>query len=130
LSRSGNSAASSSTPSTTAISASALDVSVQAAIVEVLRRLQDERGLALIFITHNLALVRSIAQRVLVMRDGRVIEAGDTETLLEHPQAEYTRRLLSDIPRPYPPAPGIAGTSRDRIAPDRNIRGAGRGAGS
>ena len=83
---------------------SALDVSVQAAIVEVLQRLQAERGLAVVFITHNLALVRSIAQRVIVMQDGRIVEASDTETVLEHPRAEYTQRLLTDIPRPYTPA--------------------------
>jgi peptide/nickel transport system ATP-binding protein len=108
---------------------SALDVSVQAAIVELLRRLQDERGLALVFITHNLALVRSIAQRVLVMRDGRVIEAGDTETLLGHPQTEYTRQLLSDIPRPFTP-PGTASTSRSRIAGEMNTLAARWGSGS
>jgi peptide/nickel transport system ATP-binding protein len=103
---------------------SALDVSVQAAIVEVLRRLQDERGLALVFITHNLALVRSIGQRVLVMRDGRVIEAGDTEALLEHPQCEYTQQLLTDIPRPYTPASGSAATSPSRTARAMNTRAA------
>jgi peptide/nickel transport system ATP-binding protein len=80
---------------------SALDVSVQAAIVEVLRGLQAERGLALVFITHNLALVRSIAQRAAVMQDGRIVEQGDTDQVLDKPQAEYTQRLLADIPRPY-----------------------------
>ncbi len=79
---------------------SALDVSVQAAIVETLRRLQSERGLALAFITHNLALVRSIAQRVMVMQAGAVVECGSTERILEAPDNEYTQALLRDLPRP------------------------------
>ena len=80
---------------------SALDVSVQAAIVETLRRLQFDRGLTLAFITHNLALVRSIAQRVLVMQAGLVVESGATATILEAPETEYTRTLLKDLPRPW-----------------------------
>jgi peptide/nickel transport system ATP-binding protein len=89
---------------------SALDVSVQAAIIETLRRLQHERDLALIFITHNLALVRSIAQQVLVMQNGIAVEAGDVGTVLDRPQADYTKRLLVDVPKPYrsEPAPALA----------------------
>ncbi len=79
---------------------SALDVSVQAAIVETLRRLQSERGLSLAFITHNLALVRSIAQRVVVMKAGVLVESGATEAILERPEDEYTQALLRDLPRP------------------------------
>jgi peptide/nickel transport system ATP-binding protein len=78
---------------------SALDVSVQAAIVELLRRLQQERGLSLLFITHNLALVRSIAQEVVVLHEGRVVEHGPTDTVLSHPVDEYTIRLLEDVPK-------------------------------
>ena len=81
---------------------SALDVSVQATIIEMLRRLQAERGLALVFITHNLALVRSIAQRVAVMHDGTLIETGETQQVLDRPQAEYTRQLIADLPRLNP----------------------------
>jgi peptide/nickel transport system ATP-binding protein len=84
---------------------SALDVSVQAAIIQLLRRLQNDRGLAVVFITHNLALVRTIAQRVLVMNAGKIVEANDTHTLLDHPQAQYTQQLLDDIPRPYTRVP-------------------------
>lgn len=80
---------------------SALDVSVQAAIVETLRNLQFERGLALAFITHNLALVRSIAQRIVVMHSGVAIETGPTDTTLEHPASQYTQGLLRDLPRPW-----------------------------
>jgi len=80
---------------------SALDVSVQAAVIETLRGLQEDHGLTLLFITHNLALVRSISQHVVVMRDGRIVEAGETDEVLDHPRDEYTHRLLEDIPTPY-----------------------------
>ncbi|HJW74774.1 MAG TPA: ABC transporter ATP-binding protein [Thermoleophilia bacterium] len=83
---------------------SALDVSVQAAIVELLRRLQRERGLSLIFITHNLALVRSIAQQVVVLHQGDVVETGPTDAVLSRPQDDYTRRLLADLPQLWPTA--------------------------
>jgi peptide/nickel transport system ATP-binding protein len=78
---------------------SALDVSVQAVIVEELRRLQRERHLAMLFITHNLALVRSVAQQAVVLRDGAVVESGPVEQVLEHPAHEYTARLIADVPR-------------------------------
>jgi peptide/nickel transport system ATP-binding protein len=78
---------------------SALDVSVQAVIVEELRRLQRERHLAMLFITHNLALVRSIAQHAVVLRAGTVVESGPVEQVLERPADPYTARLMADVPR-------------------------------
>jgi peptide/nickel transport system ATP-binding protein len=78
---------------------SALDVSVQAIIVELLRRLQRERNLAMLFITHNLALVRSIAQTVVVLSAGKVVEQGPVEEILERPRESYTIRLLEDVPK-------------------------------
>jgi peptide/nickel transport system ATP-binding protein len=78
---------------------SALDVSVQAAVVELLRRLQRQHGLAMIFITHNIALVRSIAQQVIVMHNGRIAESGAVADVLDRPRAEYTRQLLDDVPK-------------------------------
>ncbi|HEY8302157.1 MAG TPA: ABC transporter ATP-binding protein [Jatrophihabitans sp.] len=78
---------------------SALDVSVQAAIVTLLRELQEDLGLSILFVTHNLPLVRSIAQRVAVMQDGRIVEAGSVDQVLERPEHDYTRRLLADAPR-------------------------------
>jgi peptide/nickel transport system ATP-binding protein len=78
---------------------SSLDVSVQAVIVELLRRIQSERHLALVFITHNLALVRSIAQSAVVLRQGAVAESGPVEQILEHPADPYTRRLVEDVPK-------------------------------
>jgi len=78
---------------------SALDVSVQAIIVELLRAIQRDRSLAMIFITHNLPLVRSIAQTAVVLQDGRVVEAGPVEQILERPASPYTARLIADVPR-------------------------------
>jgi peptide/nickel transport system ATP-binding protein len=77
---------------------SALDVSVQAAIVELLARLQHDLGLAMLFVTHNLPLVRSIAQRAAVMSRGRIVELDDVDRVLERPVEDYTRRLLADTP--------------------------------
>jgi peptide/nickel transport system ATP-binding protein len=77
---------------------SALDVSVQAAIVELLAELQRELGLAMLFVTHNLPLVRSIAQRVAVMSAGRIVELGPVEQVLQSPRDDYTQRLLADTP--------------------------------
>ena len=78
---------------------SALDMSVQAAIVTLSRGLQDELGLAILFVTHNLPLVRSIAQHVAVMRNGRIVGSGPVIRVLDHPEQDYTRRLLADAPR-------------------------------
>ncbi len=77
---------------------SALDVSVQALLVEQLRRLQQERELSMVFVTHNLAVVRSIAQQVVVLSQGRVVEQGAVEDVLVNPQHAYTRQLLADVP--------------------------------
>jgi peptide/nickel transport system ATP-binding protein len=77
---------------------SALDVSVQAAIVELLGNLQRDLGLSMLFITHNLPLVRSIAQRVAVLSQGNIVELGDTGQVLTDPQQPYTRQLLADTP--------------------------------
>jgi peptide/nickel transport system ATP-binding protein len=77
---------------------SALDVSVQAAIVELLVELQQDLGLAMLFVTHNLPLVRSIAQRVAVLSQGRIVELGSVDQVLESPMDPYTRRLLADTP--------------------------------
>jgi peptide/nickel transport system ATP-binding protein len=78
---------------------SALDVSVQAQVLNLLKDLQDELGLAYIFISHDLAVVRFMADEVIVMKDGEVVEQADVEQILERPQQEYTRRLLGAIPR-------------------------------
>ena len=78
---------------------SALDVSVQAVVIELLRAVQAQRRLAMIFITHSLALVRSVAQSVVVLRRGVVVEAGPAEQILARPGSQYTARLLADVPK-------------------------------
>jgi peptide/nickel transport system ATP-binding protein len=83
---------------------SALDVSVQASIVSLLRDLQRDFGLSILFVTHNLPLVRAIAQRVVVMRNGQIVEAGAVAQVLDHPADDYTKRLLADAPRLDAPA--------------------------
>jgi peptide/nickel transport system ATP-binding protein len=77
---------------------SALDVSVQAAIIELLGRLRQEMGLSLLFITHDLALIRTIADTVAVMNEGRIVEHRSVEQIFTAPSAEYTRKLLANTP--------------------------------
>ena len=77
---------------------SALDASVQAAIVELLEELREREDVSLLFVTHNLALVRTIADRVAVLDRGRLVESGVTARVLDAPEAEYTQRLLADTP--------------------------------
>jgi len=80
---------------------SALDVSVQAQVLNLLKDLQDELGLAYIFISHDLAVVRFMADEVLVMQDGEVVEQAGVRQILEQPQRDYTRRLMAAVPRGY-----------------------------
>jgi peptide/nickel transport system ATP-binding protein len=77
---------------------SALDVSVQAAIFDLIAELQREMKLGLLFVTHNLALIRTIADEVAVMSAGRIVELGKVDDVLDAPQDAYTKALLADTP--------------------------------
>jgi len=81
---------------------SALDVSVQETVLDVITDLQDDLGFACLFVSHDLAVVQHFAERVVVMRRGRVEEQGPTARTLLHPETDYTRRLLAAVPVPDP----------------------------
>ncbi|MGI8559409.1 MAG: ABC transporter ATP-binding protein [Solirubrobacteraceae bacterium] len=77
---------------------SALDVSVQASIVALLEQLRKEESLSVVFVTHNTALVRTIADRVVVLLDGTIVEDGETSQVFDHPRSAYTRELIANTP--------------------------------
>ena len=83
----------------------ALDVTIQAQILKLLNELQVKLGMAMLFITHDLAIVRKMAKHVVVMKDGKAVEAGLLSDVFAHPQHEYTKRLLAAEPRGAPPRP-------------------------
>jgi peptide/nickel transport system ATP-binding protein len=78
---------------------SALDVSIQAQILTLLRRARSDLGLAILFISHDLAVVEWLCERVAVMHRGRIVEEGERDRVLHHPSAEYTRCLIAAVPR-------------------------------
>jgi peptide/nickel transport system ATP-binding protein len=78
---------------------SALDVTVQAEVLELLRGLRDERGMAILFVSHDLAVIAELCDRVAIMRSGQVIEQGGTQQVIAAPRQDYTRELLAAVPR-------------------------------
>ncbi|MAZ21111.1 MAG: microcin ABC transporter ATP-binding protein [Roseovarius sp.] len=83
----------------------ALDVTTQAQILKLVRNLQDKHGMAVLFITHDIGVVAEIADRVIVMRQGEIVEQGATADVIGAPQTDYTRRLINAVPSLIPPAP-------------------------
>ncbi len=77
----------------------ALDVTIQAQIVELLQKLNREKGTTIMFISHDLSLVRKLCERVVVMEDGKMVEMGLTEEIFNHPKEEYTKKLIASIPQ-------------------------------
>ena len=75
---------------------SALDVSLEAQIINLLSSLKRETGVAMVFISHDIALTRYISDRIMVLKDGKTVEEGDTEVVMEKPKSEYTRMLLEN----------------------------------
>ena len=94
---------------------SSLDVSVQAQVLELLARLREEYGITMLFITHDLAVVRKISNRVAVMRAGRILEIGPTDVILRDPRHIYTKSLLLAAPIPDPER---RGKERLTVAPE------------
>src|SRR6476661_2999556 len=77
---------------------SALDVTVQGGILDLLLELQEQRGIGILMITHDLGVARLISDRIHVMKDGRFVESGDVQQIVDHPATEYTRALLAAVP--------------------------------
>lgn len=90
---------------------SALDVSTQAQILNLLNRIQDEHGLSYLFISHDLSVVRYVADRIGVMCKGRLVEEAPVDELFAHPKDEYTKKLLDSIPHAHPRATAAGSTA-------------------
>lgn len=107
----------------------ALDVTVQAEILRLLRKLQDDTGMSTLFITHDFGVVAQMAQQVGVMQRGKLVEVGSTQQVLRHPQHPYTQQLLAAVPEnlkrgtPHPPAPSPSSGEgeQDNILQIRNL---------
>jgi peptide/nickel transport system ATP-binding protein len=93
---------------------SALDVSIQAQVLDLLTDLQDELGVSYLFISHDLGVIHHMSDRILVMKDGRVVESGDADEVFLRPQHVYTRRLLTALPRLSGGGPARRGAGRSR----------------
>ncbi|MDN3461603.1 ABC transporter ATP-binding protein [Kocuria sp. APC 4018] len=95
---------------------SALDVSVQATVLDLFEELQAEMGFACLFVTHDLAVIDRLANRIVVMQHGHIVEQGSREAVLRHPEQEYTKRLLAAVPVPSPEAQRIRREVRQQMA--------------
>lgn len=77
---------------------SALDVSIQKEIIQLLKKLQDDMGITYIFITHDMGVIKEMCDRIAVMQNGEIVELNDVESVIEHPQANYTKDLIAQVP--------------------------------
>lgn len=77
---------------------SSLDVTVQASVLQLLKNIQHELGMSMLFVTHNMAVVRHVADDIIILKGGQVVEAGDVQSVFDAPREEYTRALLRDVP--------------------------------
>ncbi|MGX0886142.1 ABC-type glutathione transport system ATPase component [Kocuria rhizophila] len=94
---------------------SALDVSVQATVLDLFEELQAEMGFACLFVTHDLAVIDRLANRIVVMQHGHIVEQGSREAVLRHPEQEYTKRLLAAVPVPSPEAQRVRRELRQQM---------------
>jgi len=85
---------------------SALDVTVQAEVLELVRELRDDRGMAIVFVSHDLAVIAELCDRVAIMRSGEVVEQGPTGQVIAAPRHDYTRELLAAVPKLAAQGPG------------------------
>ena len=77
----------------------ALDVTIQAQIIDLIKLLQNEIGMAVLFITHDMAVVAEVADRVIVMKNGKIVEQGDVDTIFHNPDHPYTKKLINAVPQ-------------------------------
>lgn len=103
---------------------SMLDVSIRRSILGLMRRLKKDRGLTLLYITHDLATARDMAEDTAVMFQGQIVEAGPTETVISHPGHDYTRLLLEAVPDPAIRLTGAADGFAERVAAVRAVAAA------
>ena len=97
----------------------ALDVTVQAQILDLLKRIQRERNLAIVLVSHDLGVVAQMCDRVVVMKDGLVVETGSVDEVITHPQKDYTRRLIASQPSLMPQAPPVTRSRLPLLSLDR-----------
>ena len=81
---------------------SALDLSIQAQILDLIEAIKEKYKLTIIFVSHDLSIVKSICDRVIVLKDGNIIESNNTINLFKNPKSVYTKKLISSVPSPIP----------------------------
>ena len=100
---------------------SALDVSVQARVLDLFQELQREKGFGCLFISHDLGVVEIMASRIAVMYMGKIVEIGDRDQIVRHPQHDYTRRLVAAVPVPDPAEQRRRREARDAIIRETGV---------